>query len=226
MRDSETEPGLNLNLTVPIALLVVLLIVPFSINALLHLLSSNRQVSPVIMKIPVDSTVVTIPSNVKQYESFEVGLNLETLQLAKFLNEIVSNASEGASYQGIVGAVSGNMKAEIVGKNWLIDREGAQEAISSYQGLSNWRWRVTAESSGQQELTLQLHLLTQDGSRLDSKILDLAEANFLVQANRSEWLKRNGLWIAILVFLLLAAIFQWRRIAAPIKRISSYLKNT
>jgi hypothetical protein len=45
-------------------------------------------------------------------------------------------------------------------------------------------------------------------------------SEFLVQANRSEWLKRNGLWIAILVFLLLAAIFQWRRIAAPIKRIS------
>ncbi len=211
MRDSETESGLNLNLTVPIALLVVLLIVPFSINALLHLLSSQRQASPVIMKIPVDSTAVTAPSNVKQYESFEVGLNLETLQLAKFLNEIISNASEGTSYQGIVGAVSSNMKAEIVGKNWLIDREGAQEPTSSYQGSSNWRWRVTPESSGQQELTLQLHLLTQDGSRLDSKILDLAEANFLVQANRSEWLKRNGLWIAILVFLLLAAIFQWHR---------------
>lgn len=45
MRDSETEPGLNLNLTVPIALLVVLLIVPFSINALLHLLSSNHKLS-------------------------------------------------------------------------------------------------------------------------------------------------------------------------------------
>lgn len=211
MRDSETEPGLNLNLTVPIALLVVLLIVPFSINALLHLLSSHRQASPVIMKIPVDSSAIIIPSNVKQYESFEVGLSLETLQLAKFLNEITSNASEGTSYQGIIGAVSDNMKAEVVGKNWLIDQAGAQEPTSSYQGLSNWRWHVTPESSGQQELTLQLHLLTQNGSRLNIKILDLAEASFLVQANRSEWLKRNGLWITILIFLLLAAIFQLHR---------------
>ncbi|GKS68282.1 hypothetical protein W03_02860 [Nitrosomonas sp. PY1] len=211
MRDSETESSLNLNLIVPVALLAVLLIVPFSINALLHLLSPQRQVAPVIMKIPVDNAAITIPSSAKQYESFEVALNLETLQLAKVLNEIVSSASEGTSYQGIVGTVSSNMRAEITGKNWLIDREGAQEPVSTYQGLSNWRWRVTPESSGQQELTLQLHLMTQDGSQLNNKILDLAEANLLVQANWSEWLKRNGLWIAILGFLLFAASFQWRR---------------
>src|SRR5687768_11708127 len=108
MRNSEQESGINFNLIMPVALLVVLLIVPFSINSFVHMLSTKKQFTPVIMKLPVESATITIPSVAKQYESFEVSLNLETKQLAKFLNEIVATASEGTSIQGIVGVVSPN----------------------------------------------------------------------------------------------------------------------
>jgi len=205
------ESGLNINLIVPIALLAVLLIVPFSINSLLHFFTVKQQVTPVIMKIPVDSSAITLPLQAKQYESFEVSLDLQTGQLAKFINEIVSTASEGTSYQGIVGRVSTRMKAEIVGDNWRIDREGELEPVSSYQGSSNWRWRVTPESSGNQELAFYLHLSIQDGTRLSSKTIDLAEANFLVEANWSEWLKRNGIWVVIILTIALTVAFQWHR---------------
>lgn len=211
MREPDRESGLDINLIVPIALLAVLLIVPFSINSLLHFFTVKQQVTPVIMKIPVDSSAITFPSQAKQYESFEVSLSLQTKQLAKFINEIVSTASEGTSYQGIVGHVSARMKAEIVGDNWTIDRENEQEPVSSYQGLSNWRWRVIPESSGNQELVFYLHLSIQDGARLSSKTIDLAEANFLVEANWSEWLKRNGIWIGIILTIAFTVAFQWRR---------------
>lgn len=210
MRNSESESGLNFNLIMPIALLAVLLIVPFSINALMHMLSAKRQFNPVIMKLPVDSTAITIPSSVKQYEPFDVALNLETGQLSKFLNEIVASASEGTSLQGITGVVSPNMKAEIVGATFEIDRLGPQDP-SGYGGTASWRWRVTPESSGEQVIKFQLHLATQDNARPDTKILGLAEASFSVQANLSEWIKRNGLWIALLLSVSVAIIFALKR---------------
>ena len=127
MRETEPQSGLNFNFIVPVAMLAVLLLVPFSINALLHFMASKKVLNPVVMKLPVDSTVVSIPSEVKQYESFDVALNLETKRLAKFLNELVSTASEGTSIQGITGMVSANMKAEIDGAAFEIDRLGPQE---------------------------------------------------------------------------------------------------
>ena len=85
MRDSDSQSGLNINLIVPVALLAVLLIVPFSINSLLHFFTVKRQATPLVMKIPVDNNAISIPSSAKQYESFEVSLNLETQQFAKFI---------------------------------------------------------------------------------------------------------------------------------------------
>ncbi len=120
MRDSEPQSGLNFNFIVPIAMLVVLLLVPFSFNALMHMLMSKKHVNPVIMKLPVDSTAITIPPAVKQYESFEVTLNLETKHLAKFVNELVATASEGTGIQGISGVVSPDMKAEIAGDGFVV----------------------------------------------------------------------------------------------------------
>lgn len=124
MRHSEPESGLNFNLIMLIALLAVLLIVPFSINALMHMLSAKREFNPVLMKLPIDSAAITIPSAVKQYEGFEVSLNLETKHLARFLNEIAATASDGTSIQGISGVVSPRMKAEVVGATFGGDAIG------------------------------------------------------------------------------------------------------
>ncbi len=211
MRNSESESGLNFNLVMPAALLLVLLVVPFSVNSFMHMFSAKKQFNTLMMKIPIDSTAITIPETVKQYEPFDVVLNLETQQLSKFLNEIVSMASEGTSIQGIAGVVSPNMKAEIAGEDFEIDKLGPQEQLSAHRGIANWRWRVTPESSGAQELRFQLHLQTQNNAQSATKILDLAEANLAVQANLSEWFKRNGFWIASLLLAGIAIFFGLRR---------------
>lgn len=199
MPSSEPGSGLNFNLLMPVALLAVLLIVPFSINSFMHFMSGKREFNPVIMRLPVDSAAIRVPPAVKQYENFEVVLNLETKQLSKVLNEIVATASEGTSIQGIKGIVSPYMKAEIGGQVFEIDRQGPQDPVSAYDGIASWRWRVTPESSGSHDLKFQLHLLTQDAGQQTDKILDLAEARFSVQANPSEWFRRNGLWMALLL---------------------------
>lgn len=211
MRNSEPESGLNFNLIMPAALLLVLLIVPFSINSFMHFMSGKRQFNPVILKLPVDSTAITVPSSVKQYEPFDVTLNLETKHLAKFLNEIIATASEGTSIQGITGVISPNMKAEVVGENFEIDRIGPQDPVSGYGGASSWRWRVTPESSGEQVIKFQLHLLTNNNARVDTRILGLAEANMSVQTNVSEGFKRNWYWVVLLLLISSTVIFWLRR---------------
>lgn len=211
MRNSESESGLNFNLIMPAALLLVLLIVPFSINSFLHFMSGKRPFNPVIMKLPVDSTAITIPSSVKQYEGFDVALNLETKHLAKFLNELVATASEGTSIQGISGVISPSMRAEVIGEDFEIDRTGPLEPISEYGGTSSWRWRVTPESSGDRILKFQLHLLTQDKAQVGAEILELGEATVTVESNLSEGFKRNWYWIAIVLGMPLAVIYIVRR---------------
>lgn len=217
MRDPEPETGLNFNLLMPFALLAVLLVVPFSINSFMHSLAgSKRLANPVVMSIPIDVTAITLPAEVKQFESFEVALNLSTKHLAKFLNEIVSISSEGTSIQGITGVVSPSMKAEIAGEHFTIDKQGPQEQLHVYSDISRWTWRVTPESSGKQELTFHLHLLTQHNGEQHLKIIDLADASLIVQANPSEWLKRHWIWITLLAMLPVAAwIFRQRYTHRP-----------
>jgi len=212
MRKSEPESGLNFNLIMPAALLLVLLVVPFSVNSFMHMFSAKKQfINTLMMKIPIDSAVITIPATVKQYEPFDVALNLETKKLARLLNEIVSIASEGTAIQGITGVVSPDMKAEIAGEDFEIDKQGPQEQLSAYRGTANWRWRVTPESSGSHDLKFQLHLLTQNNGQQNTKVLDLAEASFSVQANPSEWFKRHWLWVVSLLLVPAAIIFGLRR---------------
>lgn len=211
MRNPEPESGLNFNLLIPAALLLVFLVVPFSVNSFMHMFSAKKQFNTLMMKIPIDSTAITIPSMVKQYEPFEVTLNLEMKQLSRFLNEIVATASEGTAIQGLVGVVSPNMKAGITGEDFETDKQGPQEPLSTYRGTANWRWHVTPESSGSQVLKFQLHLLTQNNGQQNIQILDLAEANFSVQTNPSEWFKRNGLWIALLLLASITIFFGLRR---------------
>ncbi|MDP3280520.1 MAG: hypothetical protein Q8M57_05650, partial [Nitrosomonas sp.] len=101
--------------------------------------------------------------------------------------------------------------AEIAGEDFEIDKQGPQEQLSAYRGTANWRWRVTPESSGSHDLKFQLHLLTQNNGQQSTKILDLAEASFSVQANPSEWFKRHWLWVVSLLLVTAAIIFGVRR---------------
>jgi hypothetical protein len=187
------------NVMMPAALFLVLLVVPVSINTFMHYVSNNNQLNPLIMKIPIDSAGITIPSEVKQYEGFEVSLNLDTQQLADFLNRIVSMASEGTAIQGIAGEVSSNMRAEIVGKNFTFDYSGPQDQLYGYDGLTQWSWYVIPESSGKQVMQFRLHLLIHGNDQQNIKIVDLAEASFLVESSPLEWFLRNWIWIVLIV---------------------------
>lgn len=186
------------NLLMPAALLLVLLVVPVTINTFMHYVSNNKQLNPLIMKIPVDSSGIIIPPKAKQYEGFEVSLNLDTQQLAGFLNRIVSMASEGTAIQGIAGEVSPNMRAEIVGENFVIDNSGPQDQLYGYDGLTEWSWHVIPESSGKQVLNIRLHLLTHGDGQQHTKVVDLAEASFLVESSPIEWFMRNWIWIVLI----------------------------
>ena len=200
--ESETKEDpkkdLLFNFLMLAALLLVLLVVPFSINTFMHYVAKSNQFHPLIMKIPIDSSGITVPSGVKQYEGFEVSLNLDTQQLADLLNKIVSQASEGTAIQGIIGEVSPNMRAEVVGKSFTIDNPGPQEQLYGFGDHTQWTWYVIPESSGNQELKFRLHLLTHNDERQELKVVDLAEASFLVESSPLKWLTRNWLWIALI----------------------------
>lgn len=211
MRNSESGTENNLNLLMPIAMLVVLLIVPFSINAVLHMLAAKRLQSPVVMKIPFDSTAISIPSEVKQYESFEVALNLDTRQFSRFLNEIIVSASEGTSIQGITGAVSPYMKAAVVSEAFRLDKQGPQDPFSAYDNTARWRWLATPESSGTHSLKFQLYVTAQQNGQQVDKVLDFAEAHFAVQSNLTEWFNRNGLWVVLLTVIAAFAVWKLRQ---------------
>ncbi len=211
MSNPDSEPELEpkedpkkvftFNLLMPAALLVVLLVVPVSINTFMHYVSNKNQFNPLIMRIPIDNAGIVIPPEVKQYEGFEVSLDLDTAHLANLLSEMVSIAAEGTAIQGINGEVSPNMRAEIVGKNFAIDNPGPQEQLYGYEGQTQWSWYVVPESSGNQMLTFRLHLLTHNNGQQELKVVDLAEASFSVERNSSEWLKRNWIWLVLIAML-------------------------
>lgn len=211
MRNSESGSGNNFNLLMPIAMLAVLLIVPFSINAVMHMMAAKRLQSPLVMKIPFDSTAISIPSEVKQYDSFEVALNLDTKQFSRILNEIIVSASEGTSIQGVTGTVSPYMKAAVVSETFRLDKQGAQDPFSAYDNVARWRWLVTPESSGTQSLKFQLHVTAQQNGQSVDKVLDFAEAHFAVQSNLTEWFNRNGLWGASLLAIVVFAVWKLRQ---------------
>ncbi len=221
MRDSETETKANedvkkdfgFNLLMPVALLLVLLVVPFSINTFMHYVAKSNQFNPLIMKIPIDHEGITIPETVKQYEGFEVSLNLDTQHLADLLNRIVSMAAEGTSIQGIAGEVSPNMRAEVVGEGFVVDNPGPQEQLYNYNNATSWTWYVMPESSGDHTLSIRLHLMTHGNGQQELKVVDLAQASFSVKASPLEWLKRHMIWIILIAAIPAAFVVYKRRYA-------------
>lgn len=208
MSRSEDEEGINSRIMLPIALVLVMLFVPFSINYFMHVISAEKQRSiPLVMKLPVDNTAIVTPAEVKQYEGFEVSLRLDTKNLAGFINEIGRISTAGTNIQGIVGKISPEMKAEISGDDFIIDKEGPQEQLYLLDGKTQWTWQVMPESSGRNMLKFYLHLLTYDGGKTAPIIVDVADVNIVVIPNPSVWMSRNWGWLAALLIL---TIVGWR----------------
>jgi len=198
------ESSTNNSLLMPAAFLLVLLVIPL-IHSYIHSVKSKyHPVYPVIMKIPIDSSVITAPFEAKQYEGFEVKLNLDTPQLAKLFNEIVSVAAKGTSIQGVTGLVSPNMKAEITGKHFGIENSGPQEQLFVFNKFTEWKWHVVPESSGVQTIQFKLHLTMTENNQQKVKVVNLAEANIQIESNLSMWLAYNW-WMVVLLTLFVFA---------------------
>jgi len=205
------ESSTNTSLLMPVVFFLVLLSVPLILAYVHSTITKDQTVYPLIMKIPIDSSVITSPSEAKQYEGFEVKLNLDTQQLAKFINQIVSIASEGTSIQGVTGLVSPNMKAEISGKHYRIENSGPQEQLYVFSDFTEWKWHVVPESSGVQTIQFKLHLTTTENNQQKVKVVNLAEANIQVERNLSMWLAYNWWLIALLSLLAFAGWKVFRR---------------
>lgn len=202
------EEGLGSKLIVPAALFLVLLIVPFSINYFMHVISADKLRSiPLVMKLPVDNSAIVTPAEVKQYEGFEVSLRIDTTRLAGLINEVQRISTGGANMQGISGTISPEMKAEITGENFTINNEGPQEQLYILDGKTHWTWYLTPESSGRNMLKFHLHLLTYDDGKTVPMVVDVADVNIVATPNPSVWMARNWGWLAAFFILVIVG---WR----------------
>ncbi len=193
------ESSINTSFLMPVALLLVLLVIPFSINSLGHMLANKNQfVYPVIMKIPLDRDAVAAPTEVRQYEGFDVALRVNTQILAEFINDIVAVSSEGTSIQGITGFISPGMSAEITGEGFRIENPGPQSQLHRLQNATEWRWQVVPESSGVQTIKFKMHVLSTEHGHQKTHVIELAEANIVVDSNSVMWIVNNWWIFAVL----------------------------
>lgn len=182
------ESSINTSFLMPVALLIVLLIIPFSINSFMHMMANKNQfVYPVIMKLPLDSNMVTAPTEAKQYDGFDVSLQVNTRILAEFINDIVGMSSEGTSIQGVTGFISPNMKAEITGEDFRIENPGPQNQAYGLQDATEWNWRVVPESSGVQTIHFKMHVTSTEHDHQKVNVIELAQANIVVDSNPMMW---------------------------------------
>lgn len=174
----------------------------------MHVVSAEKQRSiPLVMKLPVDNTAIVTPAEAKQYEGFEVSLQLDTKRLADLVNEIGRISTAGTNIQGISGMISPEMKAEISGENFSIDNLGPQEQLYLLDGKTHWTWYVIPESSGRNMLKFYLHLLTYDDGKTVPMVVGVADVNIVIIPNPSVWMARNWGWLA--AFLILTVV-GWR----------------
>lgn len=104
----------------------------------------GKNSSPIVMmKLPVESTAISLPTEVVQFTPFDVTLQLDTEALASRLNDIIARSPHGVAMQGISGKVHASMQAEIVGNGFHIDNPGPQVQLFSGQSGTLWSWTVT-----------------------------------------------------------------------------------
>lgn len=197
------KSGSNFTMIMPAAILLVLLIVPFTMNYLSHLMSVARESAiPLIIKLPiVDSSAFSVPSKVQQYEGFEVSMHLATKKLADLINKIGDITAEGTGIQGITGKVSPEMQAEIVGDGLIIENPGPQEQLYVMDDETHWTWHVFPESSGNHKIKFFLHLHVYAEGKDSPTIINVADANVNVQGNLAGWIARNWGWLALLLII-------------------------
>ena len=195
-------------------LIAVVLFVPFMINFLGHAWYGEKHFPPLtMMKLPVDSSVISLPREIKQYKPFEITLQLNSRELARRINDIVEKSHPGTEPQGIRSEVFPEMRAKVTGDKFSIDPPEPQAQFFSGQGeMSRWSWIVTPEKTGRYHLSIELFLQTAETTREHPQVADLAEIQLFVRENPEAWMRTHGVWYA--VFTLLAAGWWWKKYLA------------
>ncbi len=181
------------------ALLILLLLIPYTLNRIGHSLYGVKQFPPIIMmKLPVDHSAVNLPPAVKELQSFNVALELDTKELIKRTNDIIGKSTHGTGLQGLTGQILPGILAEIAGTHFQIDNPGPHVELFSSNRQTMWTWNVIPKKTGRQSLKLLLHLETTDGGQQAKKVVELAEIQMYVENNPEEWLKQNAWWMILI----------------------------
>lgn len=196
------------------ALLILLLLVPYTLNFIGHSLYGKKQFPPVItMKLPIDHSAVNLPQTVKALQSFNVALEFDTKELIKRINDIIDKSSHGVALQGLTAQVLPGIQAEMVGTNFQIDQAGPHAELFSNNRQVMWTWNIIPKKTGRQSLSLLLHLETTESGQQAKKIVELAEIQMYVENNPEEWLKQNAWWMLLISiavgYLLVKYRFLW-----------------
>ncbi|HMV12192.1 MAG TPA: hypothetical protein PKD88_01730 [Nitrosomonas sp.] len=192
-------------------LLIILLLVPYTLNRIGHSMYGIKQFPPVIlMKLPVDHSAVNLPQAVKELQSFNVALELDTSELIKRTNDIIGKSSHGTGLQGLTGQVLPGMQAEMAGANFQIDNPGPHVELFSSNRQTLWTWTVIPKKTGRQSLSLLLHLETMNGGQQAKKVVELAEIQMYVENNPEEWLKQNAWWMILISIALGYVLVKYR----------------
>lgn len=192
------------------ALIAAVLLIPFVMNFLAHAWFGEKHFPPlVMMKLPADSSIITLPHEVKQFTPFEITLRLDTKELALRINDIVEKSLPGTELQNIHGKVFPEMHAGITGDEFSINPPEPQAQLFSGRDETHWSWIITPEKEGRYELSLKLYLQTTETTHEHPQIADLAEIRLFVKKNPQVWMRTYGIWYIAL--MLLIAGWWWKK---------------
>ncbi|MXS85168.1 hypothetical protein ABO04_04365 [Nitrosomonas sp. HPC101] len=192
------------------ALIAIVLVVPFVMNFLAHAWLGEKRFPPlVMMKLPADSSIITLPQEIKQFKPFEVTLRLDTKALALRISDVVRKSLPGTELQNIHGEVFPEMRAGIMGDTFSIDPPEPQIQLFSGEKETHWSWIVTPEKEGHYALSLKLYLQTTETTREHPQIVDLAEIQLFVKKNSEAWMRTYGIWYAVPMALI--AGWWWKK---------------
>ncbi|MCC6916627.1 hypothetical protein [Nitrosomonas sp.] len=202
--------AVRFNIVLPV-LLAAILFVPFVMNFLGHAWFGQKHFPPLtMMKLPANSSIISLPQEVRQYSPFEIRLRLNTKELAQRINDIVKKSLPGTEPQGIYGEVFPEMRAGIAGDDvFSIDPPEPQIQLVDSRGETDWSWIVTPEKTGRYKLLLKLYLQTSETVREQPQAVDLAVIQLFVQKNPDAWIRTYGIGYAALI--LLVAGWWWKK---------------
>lgn len=150
----------------------------------------------VLANLTKGSAVFTAPTEVSQFEDFEVTLNVSARQLEKALKLDPETSSSGYTVKGIDNVLlSPRMSAELIGPDFSIAEAGAREQVVTLRSDTSWKWTVRAEWPGTRSLRVRLNTLMKVAGEETPRTVDVATAQISVHVNASEWAMRHWEWI-------------------------------